>query len=45
VPSDAALRVTRHARPLVLNPDWRQALSPAAVLEGARLIVEGRGAP
>jgi D-apionate oxidoisomerase len=45
VPSDAALRVTRHAQPLVLNPDWRQALSPAAVLEGSRLIVEGRGRP
>lgn len=43
VPSDAALRVTRHAQPLVLNPDWRQALSPAAVYEGSRLIVEGRG--
>lgn len=45
VPADAALRVTRHAQPRVRHADWRPAPSPAAVPEGARLIVEGRGRP
>lgn len=45
VPSVAALRVTRHAQPRVRHADWRPALSPAAVPEGSRLIVEGRGRP
>jgi hypothetical protein len=45
VPADATLRVTRHAQPRVRHADWRPALSPAAALEGARLIVEGRGRP
>jgi hypothetical protein len=41
VPSDAALRLIRFAKSVVLQPDWRQALSPAKVREAARLIANG----
>ena len=41
VPSDAALRVTRYARDIVLAPNWREALSPAKVKEASELIARG----
>jgi D-apionate oxidoisomerase len=43
VPSDAALRVTRYAKSIVVQPGWRDALSPAKVKEASQLIVDGRG--
>ncbi|NAZ35750.1 phosphogluconate dehydrogenase C-terminal domain-containing protein [Rubellimicrobium sp. CFH 75288] len=41
VPSDAALRLMRFAKSVVLQPDWRQALSPAKVREASELIARG----
>ncbi len=39
VPSDAALRLMRFAKGVVVKDDWRAALSPAKVREAAELIV------
>lgn len=44
VPSDAALRLMRFAKSVVVQPDWRDALSPAKVKEASELIVYGEGA-
>ncbi|WP_173934569.1 phosphogluconate dehydrogenase C-terminal domain-containing protein [Chelativorans sp. Marseille-P2723] len=44
VPSDAALRLMRFAKSLVVQPEWREALSPAKVREASELIVHGEGA-
>jgi D-apionate oxidoisomerase len=42
VPSDAALRLMRFAKSIVVQPGWREALSPAKVREASELIVQGR---
>jgi D-apionate oxidoisomerase len=42
VPSDAALRLMRFAKSVVVQENWRDALSPAKVKEAAELIVFGR---
>lgn len=39
VPSDAALRLMRFAKSVVVRDDWRVALSPAKVKEASELIV------
>jgi len=44
VPSDAALRLMRFAKGVVVREDWREALAPPKVKEAAELIVYGRGA-
>lgn len=44
VPSDAALRLMRFAKGVVVREDWREALSPPKVKEAAELIVFGKGA-
>lgn len=44
VPSDAALRLMRFAKSVVVQPEWRDALSPAKVREASELIVYGEGA-
>lgn len=44
VPSDAALRLMRFAKSVVVREEWREALSPPKVKEAAELIVYGRGA-
>lgn len=44
VPSDAALRLMRFAKSKVVQPDWREALSPKVVKEAAEVIVYGKGA-
>jgi len=44
VPSDAALRLMRFAKGVVVRDDWRDALSPAKVKEASELIVFGKGA-
>ncbi len=44
VPSDAALRLMRFAKSVVVQPEWREALSPAKVKEASELIVYGKGA-
>jgi D-apionate oxidoisomerase len=44
VPSDAALRLMRFAKSVVVQPEWRDALSPAKVKEASELIVYGKGA-
>ncbi|PSJ63234.1 phosphogluconate dehydrogenase C-terminal domain-containing protein [Kumtagia ephedrae] len=44
VPSDAALRLMRFAKGVVVRDEWRDALSPAKVKEAAELIVYGKGA-
>ena len=41
VPSDAALRLMRFAKGVVLAPDWREALTPAKVREASELIANG----
>jgi hypothetical protein len=41
VPSDAALRLMRYAKGVVLAPNWREALSPAKVKEASELIARG----
>ncbi|TNC65037.1 phosphogluconate dehydrogenase C-terminal domain-containing protein [Rubellimicrobium roseum] len=41
VPSDAALRLMRFAKGVVLRDDWRVALSPAKVKEASELIARG----
>jgi D-apionate oxidoisomerase len=41
VPSDAALRLMRFAKSVVVREDWRAALSPAKVKEASELIVFG----
>jgi hypothetical protein len=41
VPSDAALRLMRFAKGVVLAPGWREALSPAKVKEASELIARG----
>lgn len=41
VPSDAALRLMRFAKGVVLHPNWREALSPAKVKEASELIARG----
>jgi hypothetical protein len=41
VPSDAALRLMRFAKGVVLAPNWREALSPAKVKEASQLIARG----
>lgn len=43
VPSDAALRLMRFAKGVVVREDWREALSPAKVKEASELIVYGKG--
>jgi hypothetical protein len=42
VPSDAALRLMRFAKTVVVKDDWRDALSPAKVKEASELIVNTR---
>jgi hypothetical protein len=44
VPSDAALRLMRFAKGVVVRDEWREALSPAKVKEASELIVYGKGA-
>lgn len=44
VPSDAALRLMRFAKGVVVRDEWREALSPAKVREASRLIVDTKGA-
>lgn len=44
VPSDAALRLMRFAKGVVVRDEWRDALTPAKVKEAAELIVYGKGA-
>ncbi|BDA85725.1 semialdehyde dehydrogenase [Aureimonas sp. SA4125] len=44
VPSDAALRLMRFAKGVVVREDWREALSPQKVKEASELIVYGKGA-
>lgn len=44
VPSDAALRLMRFAKSIVVRDEWRDALSPGKVKEAAELIVYGKGA-
>lgn len=44
VPSDAALRLMRFAKSVVVQPEWREALSPAKIREASELIVHGKGA-
>ena len=39
VPSDAALRLMRFAKGVVVRDDWREALSPVKVREASELIV------
>ena len=39
IPSDAALRLMRFARGVVLRDDWERALDPKVVKEAAELIV------
>ena len=39
VPSDAALRLMRFAKGVVVKDNWREALSPAKVKEASELIV------
>ncbi|WP_210529024.1 phosphogluconate dehydrogenase C-terminal domain-containing protein [Rubellimicrobium arenae] len=41
VPSDAALRLMRFAKGVVVQPNWREALSPAKVKEASELIARG----
>jgi hypothetical protein len=41
VPSDAALRLMNFAKGVVLQPGWREALSPAKVREASELIARG----
>lgn len=41
VPSDAALRLMRFAKSVVVRDDWREALNPAKVKEASELIVRG----
>ncbi|MEX1663707.1 phosphogluconate dehydrogenase C-terminal domain-containing protein [Thioclava sp. 15-R06ZXC-3] len=41
VPSDAALRLMRFARGIVVRDGWERALDPAVVKEAAELIVRG----
>ena len=43
VPSDAALRLMRFAKGVVVRDEWREALSPAKVREASELIVHGGG--
>lgn len=43
VPSDAALRLMRFAKSVVVQPEWREALTPAKVREASELIVYGKG--
>lgn len=44
VPSDAALRLMRFAKGVVVRDGWENALDPAKVKEAAELIVHGKGA-
>lgn len=44
VPSDAALRLMRFAKGVVVREGWDDALNPAKVKEAAELIVYGKGA-
>jgi len=44
VPSDAALRLMRFAKGVVVREDWEEALNPVKVKEAAELIVFGKGA-
>ncbi len=44
VPSDAALRLMRFAKGVVVKDEWRDALSPVKVKEASELIVHGKGA-
>lgn len=41
VPSDAAMRLLRWAKPLVVKETWREALSPKVVKEASELIIRG----
>lgn len=41
IPSDAALRLMRFAKGVVVRDDWRLALSPGKVREAAELIAQG----
>lgn len=42
VPSDAALRLMEYAKSLVVRDSWREALSPAKVLEASELIAHSQ---
>jgi hypothetical protein len=42
VPSDAALRVLEFGKARIMQPNWREALSPPVVREGCELIVHGK---
>lgn len=44
VPSDAAMRLMRFAKSKVVQPQWREALSPKVAKEAAELIVFSKGA-
>lgn len=44
VPSDAALRLMRFAKSVVVQETWAEALSPAKVRQASELIVFGKGA-
>ena len=41
VPSDAAMRLMRYARSLVVKDGWETALDPKTVKEASQLIVNG----
>jgi D-apionate oxidoisomerase len=42
VPSDAALRLLEFGKSRIMQPNWREALSPAVVREASELIVHGK---
>lgn len=42
VPSDAALRLLEFGKSRIMQPNWREALSPKVVREASELIVHGR---
>lgn len=42
VPSDAALRLLEFGKSRIMQPNWREALSPAVVREASDLIVHGK---
>ena len=42
VPSDAALRPLEFGKSRIMQPNWREALSPGVVREASELIVHGK---
>ncbi len=42
VPSDAALRLLEFGKSRIMQPNWREALSPAVVRQASDLIVHGK---